>query len=34
LKVGEGYGTIYFISPDLEQNYEEFLRIWDKIGRK
>jgi DNA-binding transcriptional ArsR family regulator len=29
--VGEGYGTMYFLSPDLEQNYDEFLRIWEKI---
>jgi DNA-binding transcriptional ArsR family regulator len=32
--VGEGYGAMYFISPDLEQNYDEFLKIWDRIGRK
>jgi DNA-binding transcriptional ArsR family regulator len=29
---GEGYGTMYFVSPELEQNYDEFLRIWAKIG--
>lgn len=34
LEVGEGYGSIYFPSPDLEQNYDEFLRIWERIGRK
>lgn len=32
--VGEGYGEMYFMSPELEQNYDEFLRIWDRIGRK
>ena len=34
LEVGEGYGSIYFISPELEQNYDEFVRIWEKIGSK
>ena len=34
LEVGEGYGSMYFLSPELEQNYEEFLRIWERIGRK
>ncbi|MGO9645110.1 MAG: winged helix-turn-helix domain-containing protein [Candidatus Bathyarchaeia archaeon] len=31
---GEGYGTMYFISPELEQYYQEFMGIWDRIGRK
>ena len=34
LGVGEGYGAMYFISPDLEQNYDEFLKIWERIGPK
>lgn len=34
LEVGEGYGAMYFISPELEQNYEEFLGIWNRIGLK
>jgi DNA-binding transcriptional ArsR family regulator len=34
LEVGEGYGSMYFLSPELEQNYEEFLKIWEKIGGK
>ena len=32
--VGEGYGAMYFISPDLEQNYDEFMKIWERIGSK
>jgi DNA-binding transcriptional ArsR family regulator len=34
LEVGEGYGAMYFLSPELEQNYEEFLHIWSMIERK
>ncbi len=34
LEVGERYGSMYFLSPELEQNYEEFVRIWERIGRK
>lgn len=34
LEVGEGYGSMYFLSPELEQNYEEFLKIWERIGSK
>ena len=31
---GEGYGIMYFVSPEFEQAYDEFMRIWDRIGRK
>jgi DNA-binding transcriptional ArsR family regulator len=31
---GEGYGIMYFVSPEFEQAYDEFVRIWDRIGRK
>ncbi len=34
IEVGEGYGAMYFLSPELEQTYDEFLKIWDKIGPK
>jgi DNA-binding transcriptional ArsR family regulator len=34
LEVGEGYGSMFFISPELEQNYEEFKGIWERIGSK
>jgi DNA-binding transcriptional ArsR family regulator len=33
LEVGAGYGAMYFLSPDLEQNYDEFLKIWERISR-
>jgi len=25
---------MYFLSPELEENYEEFVRIWERIGLK
>ena len=34
IPVGGGYGAMYFVSPELEQNYDEFIRIWGKIGPK
>ena len=34
VSVGEDYGAMYFISPELEQNYDEFIRIWGKIGQQ
>jgi len=32
--VGDSYGAMFFISPELEENYSEFLTIWGKIGSK
>ena len=34
LEVGEGYGAMYFLSPELELNYDEFLQIWKKIEQQ
>ncbi len=34
VEAGEGYGAMYFISPELDQNYDEFQKIWDRIGGK
>ena len=31
---GEGYGAMYFVSPELEQDYDEFMKIWERIGSK
>ena len=32
--VGEHYGKVYFVSQELEQNYEDFEEIWKKIEKK
>jgi DNA-binding transcriptional ArsR family regulator len=32
--VGEGYGTTYFLSPALEENYVLFEEIVDRIWKK
>jgi DNA-binding transcriptional ArsR family regulator len=29
---GEKYGTMYFLSQNMEENYALFLEIWNKIG--
>lgn len=30
---GNSYGTVYFISDSLEENYGAFLRIWKNLGQ-
>ncbi len=30
--IGETYGTMYFLSRELEDNYAVFEEIWNKIG--
>ena len=32
--MGERYGKMYFISYNLEENYEDFEEIWNKIGKR
>jgi DNA-binding transcriptional ArsR family regulator len=32
--VGERYGQMYFLSREIEENYEDFEEIWDRIGKK
>ena len=32
--MGETYGKMYFLSNELEENFEVFLEIWNKIGNK
>jgi len=29
---GQGYGAMYFVAPELEQFYDEFVRIWEGIN--
>jgi len=31
---GEKYGVTYYLSPELESNYNLFLEIWTKIRQK
>jgi DNA-binding transcriptional ArsR family regulator len=31
---GEGYGIVYFVSDDIEANFDDFHEIWEKIGQK
>ena len=28
------YGTMYFLTPEMERHYELFREIWDQIGKK
>lgn len=32
--MGEPYGKMYFLSVELEENFEIFVEIWKKIGKK
>jgi DNA-binding transcriptional ArsR family regulator len=32
--MGEPYGKMYFLSVELEENFEVFVEIWKKIGKK
>jgi len=32
--VGEQYGKMYFLSNELEANFEVFEEIWNEIGKK
>ncbi len=31
---GEGYGTPYFLTDEMEENFHVFNEIWEKIGEK
>jgi DNA-binding transcriptional ArsR family regulator len=31
---GEGYGTVYFVSDDIEASFDNFREIWERIGQK
>jgi hypothetical protein len=32
--MGEHYGKVYFVSQELEQNFEDFEEIWNGIVKK
>ncbi|MEE9594011.1 MAG: winged helix-turn-helix domain-containing protein [Candidatus Hydrothermarchaeales archaeon] len=32
--VGQGYGKSYFLSSEMEESFDTFSEIWDKIGKK
>lgn len=29
----EGYGVLYFLTPQFEEHMPEFRRIWEKVGK-
>jgi len=31
---GGSYGKVYFLSKELEENYPEFLEIWERVRKK
>jgi DNA-binding transcriptional ArsR family regulator len=30
---GEGYGMVYFLSVEIEENFGEFKEIWERFGQ-
>ncbi|MBC8225139.1 winged helix-turn-helix transcriptional regulator [Candidatus Bathyarchaeota archaeon] len=32
--MGERYGMMYFLSPEMEENYQVFEEIWNRFGNK
>lgn len=31
---GDGYGRMFFLSSEMESDYDEFNRIWARIGKR
>ena len=31
---GEGYGSVFFLSIEIDENFESFKEIWEQIGQK
>ena len=31
---GEGYGSVFFLSSEIEENFDSFNEIWEQIGKK
>ena len=34
VKQGNGYGTVYFLSTLMDENFENFKEIWVQIGKR
>ena len=34
VKQGSGYGTVYFLSTLMDENFENFKEIWVQIGKR
>ena len=30
---GEGYGSVFFLSSEIDANFEQFQEIWEQIGK-
>lgn len=30
---GEGYGSVFFLSSEIEENFDSFSEIWEQIGK-
>jgi DNA-binding transcriptional ArsR family regulator len=30
---GDGYGTVYFLSHEIEESYSDFQDIWERFGK-
>jgi predicted transcriptional regulator len=33
MQVGSGYGITYLLSIEMDENYVEFEKIWEKVGK-
>ncbi|MGY5874834.1 MAG: winged helix-turn-helix domain-containing protein [Candidatus Thorarchaeota archaeon] len=33
IQQGEGYGSVYFLSSEIEANFDSFREIWAQIGK-
>lgn len=33
IQVGSGYGITYLLSTEMEENYVEFEKIWERVGK-
>ncbi|MFW9835664.1 MAG: winged helix-turn-helix domain-containing protein [Candidatus Thorarchaeota archaeon] len=33
IQQGEGYGSVFFLSSEIEENFDNFREIWEQIGK-